>query len=190
MKIEDELLKVRLEEFSAYREEFIADTKHDDILMTILRVHMYIEKEMVELTNIYFKHPNVLKDLNFKSRLNLLFALGVIEKELNDPINVINKIRNDISHKLNYEFSEGDYEKIYNSLSKNILEEFKKDLNTANFIEGNLNYVEKTKLLLSTIWTSVKAEVLTSFIFKKELAKDYEEQAIKEVLEFKQSKSL
>lgn len=183
MNREDELLKEQLDKYSIYRKRFIEETKHDDIHMVILRAHMYIEKEMVELTNTYFKHPNKLKDYGFKSRLDLLFALGVIDKELYDPIGKINKIRNDISHKLDFKFTEDKYKMLYNSLSNDILKEFKKDLDVESIFNKDTNFVEKTRVLLSGIWTDIKTEVLVSFKNKQILAKEYEEQANNELME-------
>lgn len=188
MNLEDEYIKVQLDKFSSYRKVFINETKHDDVLMVILKVHLYIEKELVELTNIYFKHPLKLNDYNFNSRLDILFALGVIEKELYDPIKSINHIRNRISHDLDFKFTEASYKKIYESLNKDILKEFKKDLEVHSWFDKNPNHVDKTKVMLFCIWTNLKAVVLTSFIHKKELAKEYEEQAINELIEFQQTK--
>jgi uncharacterized protein YutE (UPF0331/DUF86 family) len=185
--LEDGYINVLLDKYSEYREEFLNETKHDDILMVILKVHLYIEKEMVELTNSYFKHPKKFNDYTFKSRLDLLFALGVIEKELYDPIKSINDIRNQISHNLDFKFSEVNYKKIYDSLSQNILMEFKKDLEIISKFNVKLDYVTKTKILLACIWTNLKAEVLTAFTRKKELAIEYQQQAIDELIEFKKN---
>lgn len=190
MNYEDEYIQIQLNRFSDFRKEFMNDTKHDDILMVILKVHLYIEKEMMELTNIYFKHPKKLNDYSFKKRLDLLYALGVIEKELFDPIKTINEIRNQLSHRLDFEYTEDSYKKIYNSLSNDILKEFKLDLEVNRMLTKNLDYVDKTKILLACIWTSIKAEVLTSFISKRELAKAYEVQAINELIEYKKSKNI
>ncbi|ALC91653.1 hypothetical protein AM500_19080 [Bacillus sp. FJAT-18017] len=188
MNIEEEFLKAQLEKFSEYRSEFIAETRHEDILMSILRVHMYIEKEMVELTKIYFKYPNKFNDYTFKSRLDLLYALGVIERELYDPIQSINNVRNKLSHNLDFKFTENIYKKIYDSLSKEILTEFKKDLEVYSWLNKNPNFIEKTKILLACIWTNIKASVLTSFINKRELAKELEMQALDDLIEFEKSR--
>jgi hypothetical protein len=187
LEIEDEFLKAQLNKYSIYRKEFVTETKHEDILMVILRVHMYIEKEMVELTKIYFNHPSKLEKYTFKSRLDLLYALGVIEKELYDPIRVINDIRNKISHKLDFKFTDMTYKKLSDSLSKDILNEFKKDLESHSLFNKNPNCVDKMKLMLSGIWTRIKAEVLISFISKRELAAKYIEEANNQLIEFKKN---
>ncbi|MRX56138.1 hypothetical protein GJU41_19455 [Bacillus idriensis] len=72
-------------------------------------------------------------------------------------------------------------------MSKDILKESKKDLEVHSWLNKNPNFVDKTKILLAGIWTSVKAEVLISIIRKKELANEYEEQINKELIEFKKN---
>lgn len=178
--LEDKYIELQLEKFSVFREKFIEDTKHDDILMVMLRAHLYIEKEMVKLTEIFFKHPNMLKNYKFASRLNLLYSLGIIEKEIYDPIKKINEIRNELSHRLGYTFTEKEYKKLFDSLSGHILQEFKKDI---KMIENNseYDYVYKTKMLVSCIWTSLKASVLTPVYTKYMLANEYKEQADEEL---------
>src|SRR5690625_1226863 len=142
MNIEDEYFKSQLDKFSVERKRFVEDTAQDDISMVILRAHMYVEKEMVELTNRFFKYPNKFGDrYSFANRLDLLYALGVIDKELYDPIKKINEIRNDISHKLEYKYTENEYEKLYRSLSKDILHEYRKDLDLARELSGKSGYI-------------------------------------------------
>lgn len=171
--IENLIVEKKLEEFSAERRKFIEETKHDEILVVILKTHLYIEKELNELITQFFKNPQKLLNYKFKSKLDLLFALGVIEQELYDPIAKINDIRNDFGHKLNYTFSEGEYVKLHNTLSKEVLTEFKKDLDFHNFLWGKRTFLEETKILLAGIWSNLKSDVLFSYNIKNVLSLDY-----------------
>lgn len=191
MKIENELeieyVNFLLSKFSEHKKDFLRDTKHDEILIVILKTHLFIEQEMKELTNIYFKNPAKLKNFMFKNRLDILFGLGVLPKELYDPIKVLNNIRNDLGHELSFVFSEESYKKLYDSLSNELLIEFKKDLQVVEFFNKDITHIEKMKILLACIWTSLKAIILTSFKYKQELAKEYEIQVYDELLEFKKN---
>ncbi|MGP4038323.1 MltR family transcriptional regulator [Gracilibacillus sp. D59] len=180
-EMETEYVQAQLIKYSNERMEFLRKTEHEEILMVILRVHMYVEKELIEITNFFFKYHDKLNNYRFISRLNLLYALGVIEKELYDPISRLNQLRNDISHQLEYKFSEKEYQKLYQSLSGKILFEFKKILKEK---DRELDYISKTKELLSTIWTDVKASALTSCFTMERLGSDYIVKASEEIEKF------
>lgn len=182
--IELRVVKKLLDEFSVQRKQFVKDVEHDDILMVILKTHLYIEKEMVELTDKFFKFPEKLSDYKFKARLNLLYSLGIIEKQLYEPISLINDIRNKFAHKLTYEFSEKDYKGLKDTLSKETLTEFKKDRELSSIFNKNMTYIDEAKILLTGIWVSLKSEVLLSFKVKQMLSLEYNEQYYDEIKKY------
>lgn len=185
-ELEKEYLRSQLDVFNEERKNFIEETKYDDISMTILKTHLYIQKEMTELTNIFFKNANVFKeDYTFAHRLNLLYALGVIDKELYDPIRRLNSIRNKIGHNLNYTYSEKEYISMYDTLSNEILGEFKKDLKLYKSFSIELDHISKTKILLAGLWIAIKSKVLFSFVIKREIAHSYKIEALDKLTEFK-----
>ncbi|KOR78362.1 hypothetical protein AM232_07730 [Bacillus sp. FJAT-21352] len=188
MRIEDDIelcvVKKKLDEFSVQRKQFVKDVEHDDILMVILKTHLYIEKEMIELTEEFFKFPTRLSDYKFKARLNLLYSLGIIEKQLYEPISSINDIRNKFAHNLTYEFTEKDYKRIKDTLSKEILTEFKKDKDFYSTFNKDMNYIDEAKVLLTNIWVSIKSDVLMSFKHKQMLASEYNKHYYDEIKKY------
>ncbi|MGE7907519.1 hypothetical protein ACQKNS_24425 [Peribacillus sp. NPDC094092] len=188
MRIEDDIelcvVKKKLDEFSVQRKQFVKDVEHNDILMVILKTHLYIEKEMIELTEEFFKFPKKLSEYKFKARLNLLYSLGIIEKQLYEPISSINDIRNKFAHNLTYEFTKKDYKRIKDTLSKETLTEFKKDKDFYSTFNKDMTYIDEAKILLTNIWVSLKSDVLMSFKHKQMLASEYYEHYYDEIKKY------
>ncbi|UOQ85701.1 hypothetical protein [Gracilibacillus salinarum] len=181
-KIESDYLEAGLDEFLKEKQDFLNKTEHEEIQMVILRVHLYIEKEMIRLTEIFLKHPQKFKGLNFKSRLDLLYGVGVIDKEIYDPIDKINTIRNSISHGLNYEFNKEEYKKIYDSLSNDILKEYKKDL---QYFSKAISFSKKTRVLLLCVWVNLQSIVSTPYFTLLEIGSSYKILAYEEIEKYK-----
>lgn len=131
--------------FKEQHDKFIDETNGENFFQIILRAHLYIEYEMKEMLKIKLQHPEELGDQSrFASTLKILLAIGAIPLELKNPINFLNRIRNNYAHDLNYQFNEETYNKFINSFS----EEFK-----ANYKEKyKESLVVRLRELLITLW--------------------------------------
>jgi hypothetical protein len=76
----------------------------EDTLLIVLRGHLIIEHELVDLCNRFFPQPEVLPDrLNFDTRLRLVRAVlgdDGLPKVVYDILMDLNKIRNNLAHNL------------------------------------------------------------------------------------------
>ncbi|GAB1528947.1 MULTISPECIES: hypothetical protein [Brevibacillus] len=102
----EKLLQIA-DEYEKKLYEFTKDTDGKDFLQTILKGHLYIEQELNLLLGKYLKHPEHLDNrMNFSSKLNLVFALGVIESPEKVVIQRINELRNKYAHQVNFEIDQ------------------------------------------------------------------------------------
>lgn len=183
MRSESQYLKVQLEKLSTHRQEFIKQSAHDDILMVVVRADLYIEEELHTLMNLFLPHLRKTNlSFSYQNQVDFLFGLGVIDDELYQPVDIIHQIRNKLSK--GSEFAEETYERLFQSLSGNVLEEFQKDLEVVNELAVDIDFSHKTRILVAGIWTSLKTVVLTAYIKKKEIAARYQKEAEQEIMDF------
>jgi hypothetical protein len=183
MKNESQYLKLQLEKLPSHRQTFIKESAHDDMMIVLIRADLYIEKELHVLMDIFLPHLREAdKHFSYQDKVNFLFGLGVIDEELYQPVISIHQVRNKLSK--GSSFTEEIYEKLYQSLTGNILGEFQKDLEVVNELAVDIDFSHKTRILAAGIWTSLKAVVLTSYIKKKEIAVTYQKEAEQEIMNF------
>lgn len=99
--------------------KFILDVeKKDDILIAIIKGHLLIENNLEDLLENYIERYSKLNIKYFSEKLNLCYALDLIDEYAYKLLKGINKIRNEYGHDLNFEFKKENLEKWESILSK------------------------------------------------------------------------
>ncbi|WP_068792275.1 hypothetical protein [Brevibacillus laterosporus] len=172
---EDEYTRVLLqlvEEFERKLFEFTNSTDGKDFLQAILKGHLYIEQELNLLLNKHLKYPEHLdKRMNFISKLNLVFALGVIESQEKEVIVRINELRNKYAHKVDFEINQEYFDKkIVDAFSPQIKQRYNGLL--LNYQEDKDQLIIQLGIALYTVWYMLVEETLIPDDIKKRLQKD------------------
>lgn len=102
------------------------------ILTFIIRGHLYIESSIVRLINKMPKSPNYLNvsRCDYKLKVSLGCALGVIPVELEPSLRQLGKIKNKFAHDLNYTLTIEDQNDIINCLKSKLGEPARYFFNT------------------------------------------------------------
>lgn len=100
-------------------DNFIDDLLGEDELGSVIRAHLYIEKNINELVNLLVPRPKELKDisLDYSKKVSLICALG-IDPEVKNCLTGIGKIRNNFAHRTSYELNQSDIKNLYKQLPK------------------------------------------------------------------------
>nr|WP_154958439.1 hypothetical protein [Paenibacillus xylanexedens] len=140
-------------DFDQQYNKFIADTSSENNFQTILRAHLYIEHELEQILSKQLLYPEILSinKMRFSDKVKVVFAVGLVPLEDRNAILRIDKIRNDFAHKLNYNFSEEDLDKLIDSFSIKNRKEYKSYLKG----EESASIGEKLKMALFTIWITL-----------------------------------
>lgn len=137
----------------------MSDTKSSEILIVILKAHLYIERELIKALTATIIDEKILKNTTFLQKLELAKSMGIID-DIGGALNKVNSIRNGYVHDIDYVFDEKIFEDLLSTLNKedkddlcSEYEHWKKWLYEENIPEINF----KTQLLLNNIWFSLCA---------------------------------
>lgn len=152
-------------------EMFYRDTEGEDFLQIILRGHLYIEHEIVEIIKLHFKKSHIfLRDKpSFVTKLNLVCALDIIPEVNKGAYNQLNTIRNKYAHQLNYELKADSFNDFIKYFKKYELKNFKNDLE-----KEDIDLIDKMRSSISFLWS------YTRLLHKKEKIK-IQKESIKEL---------
>lgn len=81
--IKNEYVKITAKEFTESFEKFLTITKSEDILITVLRGHLYVDHELENLLSKYIINLDKLIKY-YKQKLDMALGLGIVKKELFD----------------------------------------------------------------------------------------------------------
>jgi hypothetical protein len=177
----NEKINMKLENSAEEKNRILIEMQHENTLVATLRMHLYAEKELDEIIESIFRYPKSIKEQGFKSKLNLLYNLGVIDKSLFDAVSKLNGVRNGYAHDLEYGKTENVYSNLKSGLSANILKNHEINVKMIELLNGVINNEAKIRILLSGIWIQFKI-LSTSMILKKfELAKRLREEVIEDL---------
>ena len=87
----------------------------DDPIATILKLHLVSEYYLERVIGLTVHHPEKIignRGFGYSQKLSVVDALGEIDVELVEALKNLNKLRNRCSHKLNYEVTLEDLDKI------------------------------------------------------------------------------
>jgi hypothetical protein len=92
----------------------------NDKLYLILRGHLYIENELIDLIDGYI--PNAqkldLKKMSFYNKSKLALSLNLVDEETLKALLDLNDIRNNYAHNLRYQVSEEEIDNLRLNISK------------------------------------------------------------------------
>ncbi len=151
----DEEKKIRLaSESKKINKKFMQDTKSDDILVVILKAHLYMERELIKTLTDTIIDEKILKSTTFRQKLDLANSMGLLD-EYYGALGKVNSIRNNFAHNVEYKFDEIIYEDILSTLTKIDKNDFisEYEMWKSMLYDGTvpeLNF--KLQLLLNNIW--------------------------------------
>lgn len=90
----------------------------DDLLSFMIKGHLHCESVLTEILLKGFKRPEALNfaRLEYRAKLNLCNALGIIPESLVSGLAQLGKLRNRLSHSLDEEISEKDQLDLMNTV--------------------------------------------------------------------------
>ena len=141
------------EEFKA----FMNDTKSAEILIIILKAHLYIERQLTFALTESIVDDSVLKNTTFRQKLDLAYSMGIIGDDYG-TLKKFNSIRNAYAHDMDYEFTEKTFDDLIATLSKDDKDFFwcEYEENKDLFYDASIPELNfKLQVLLSDVWFSV-----------------------------------
>lgn len=136
---------------------FIADTKSKEMLIVVLRAHLYIERELISMLTETILDEKVLQGTTFKNKLDLAHSMGMLGDNYN-VLNKINNIRNKYAHSMDYEFNEKEFEDLLSTLSKDGKKAYLEDFASRISMFDDKSIPEfniKSQLLFTSIWVDI-----------------------------------
>jgi hypothetical protein len=125
-------------------EKFISDLLKEDELGSVIRAHLYIEYFVDQIIQLIVPYPDKLKPLNldFHGKINLLMALGV-DPEIKKPLSIFGGLRNNFSHRLNYQLTKSEINNLYEALSSQDKERLQSCYSDIVARFPSMNYAQK-----------------------------------------------
>jgi len=98
---------------------FLDNLNMNDPLQVVVRGHLFLENELINLLESTFPQSNCLDpaDLRFPVKVKLVGALGLLPKESLSVYLKFNSLRNKFAHRLDMKITLEEIEKLINSLS-------------------------------------------------------------------------
>ena len=94
------------------KERVLEEVRNESLLQVILRVHLYIERELNTMLNDLNLDSTGIHNNRFKAKLDIIYKLSVIDKKLYDVLSKLNLIRNDFAHKIDTKEDEELYRQL------------------------------------------------------------------------------
>jgi len=123
MSIEEKILDERSKEVKKINKKFMSDTKSSEILIVILKAHLYIERELIKALTETIIDEKILKNTTFVQKLELAKSIGIID-DIGGALNKVNSIRNGYAHDIDYVFDEKIFEDLLSTLNKEDKDDF------------------------------------------------------------------
>lgn len=152
--LEDQKKIVIAKEYKTVNKKFMQDTKSDDILVIILKSHLYMEQELIKTLTETIIDENILRSTTFRQKLDLANSMGLVEGYYG-VLGKVNSIRNNFAHNIDYEFDEKTYEDLLSTLTKEDKDDFinEYELWKNMLYDGSVpEFNFKLQLLLNNIW--------------------------------------
>ncbi|MCS6130431.1 hypothetical protein FDA33_17720 [Clostridium botulinum] len=150
----ENLIKRREVEPKEMNKAFMNDTKSSEILIIILKAHLYIERELIEMLTETIIDYKIISTSTFRQKLDLANSMGLVDGYYG-VLGKVNSIRNGYAHNVNYRFGEKEFEDIISTLTKEDKDDFFNEYQFwKNFLyDGSIpEFNFKIQLLLSNIW--------------------------------------
>lgn len=152
--LDDEIKIERAKESKQVNKKFMQDTKSDDILVIILKAHLYMERELIKILTETIIDENILRPKTFRQKLDLANSMGLLDGYYG-VLGKVNSIRNNFAHNIDYKFDEKTYEDLLSTLTKIDKDDFLSEYEgwKSMLYDGTVpEFNFKLQLLLSNIW--------------------------------------
>lgn len=159
MDLEDKLKMERAKESKKINKVFMKDTKSSEILIIILKAHLYIERELIKTLTETIIDEKILNGTTFRQKLDLANSMGLIDG-FYGALGKVNSIRNAYAHDIEYSFDEKIFEDLLSTLPKEDKDDFLSEYDTWKcfLYDGEIpEFNFKLQLLLSNIWFALVA---------------------------------
>lgn len=166
------------------KERVLEEVRNESILQVILRVHLYIERELNVILNELNLDVASIHNNRFKTKLDIIYKLSVIDKKLYDVLTKLNVIRNEFAHKIDIKEDEELYKQLLDGASGFILDNHKIDVKMNELLyKEKLSTNHKIKMLLVNIWTTLKFTSTNMNKVKLDIAKRLEDEVKQKINE-------
>jgi hypothetical protein len=99
-------------------QQFIADLQREDDVGLVLRGHLHIEHQLIELASALLPVAERCDwgKISYRAKVELAYGCG-LPKDLKEPLERLGSVRNGFAHTLNVSLSKQSVLDLYNSLS-------------------------------------------------------------------------
>ena len=154
MNLEEKVEFEQKEEAKRIYKAFMQATKSNEILVVILKAHLYMEQELICALTETILDEKVLSGTTFRQKLDLAHSIGIID-EIYGALGKVNSIRNSYAHSIGYVFDENIFEDLLSTLTKSDKDDFISDYEEMKplFFDGTIPELNfKLQVLLGNIW--------------------------------------
>lgn len=154
MNMQEKLREERAKESKEIIKNFLNDTKSEEVLIVVLKAHLYIERELIKLLTESIIDEKILNGTTFRQKLDLANSMGLVEG-FYGALGKVNSIRNGYAHNIEYKFNEQIYEDLISTLAKEDKEDFLEEYDEWKTLiyDGKIPELNfKLQILLSYIW--------------------------------------
>ena len=164
------------------KERVLEEVRNESLLQVILRVHLYIERELNTMLNDLNLDSTGIHNNRFKAKLDIIYKLSVIDKKLYDVLSKLNLIRNDFAHKIDTKEDEELYRQLKDGASGFVLDNHKIDVKMKELLyKKELAVSDKIKMLLVNIWITLKFTSTNMNKVKLDMAQRLEDEVRQEI---------
>ncbi|MGG2112616.1 hypothetical protein MHH70_17265 [Metasolibacillus sp. FSL H7-0170] len=166
------------------KERVLEEVRNESLLQVTLRVHLYIERELNTMLNELNLDYKGIHNNRFKTKLDIIYKLSMIDKNLYDVLAKLNSIRNDFAHQIDTKEDEELYKQLLNGASGFVLENHKIDVKMKELLnKEELSTSQKIKMLLVNIWITLKFTSTNMNKVKLDMAKRLEDEVQQKINE-------
>lgn len=154
MSLEEKVEFEQKEEAKRIYKKFIKATKSKEILIVILKAHLYMEQELIRALTDTLLDEKILSGTTFRQKLDLAHSIGIID-DIYGALGKVNSIRNSYAHSIEYSFDEKVFEDLLSTLTKSDKDDFLSDYEEMKpiFFYGDIPELNfKLQVLLGNIW--------------------------------------
>ncbi len=118
-EVEAFLNSEEVKELKMDHEKFFDTINSNNLLTVLLKAHLFIESNLVRLIKKELVNEEAIdfSRVNFPLKLQLCVALGIYEEKDLPAYLKLNKLRNDVAHKLHFEVEEKDIKSFLSTLN-------------------------------------------------------------------------
>ncbi len=154
MSIQDKIRAERTKESKETVKRFMNDTRSEELLVVILKAHLYIERELIKALTETILDEKILVATTFRQKLDLANSMGLIDG-IYGALGKVNSIRNAYAHDMAYAFDETIYNDLLSTLTKDDKDAFLAEYedSKAVYYDGTIPELNfKLQMLLNFIW--------------------------------------